>query len=185
MNDREEDRLHNSGIQRSPVWGRRFGHAQVNWSHGRLSNRGVKDTRGGADWKKKKNWTKQWRQGEISPGRAGEEGGKRKRDIIWSWKRSGQSDWGNRGRGVGLCWGAELSPEQTEANRGAVVWVRVGQGRGQQHRDVKCDRSILGLRHRSPSLLWTRCQGQGSRAGQRNLKHHLKWISSTGGGPVI
>lgn len=87
------------------------------------------------------------------------------------------------GLGWGL-WGAWLSPEQTQANRGAVVWARVGQGRGQQHRDVKCDRSILGLRYRSPSLLWTRCQGQGSRAGQQNLKHHLKWISVTGG-PVI
>ncbi len=62
----------------------------------------------------------------------------------------------NRERGLGWAWaeGCEvLSPEQTEANRGAVVCVRVGQGRGQQHRDVKCDRSILGLQHRSPSLL--------------------------------
>lgn len=45
------------------------------------------------------------------------------------------------------------SPEQTLANREAVVRVRVDQGRGQQHQDVKCDRSILGLQHRNPSLL--------------------------------
>lgn len=50
------------------------------------------------------------------------------------------------------CRGAR-SPEQTLANRGAVVRVRVDQGRGQQHQDVKCDRSILGLQHRNPSLL--------------------------------
>lgn len=48
---------------------------------------------------------------------------------------------------------AHGSPEQTLANRGAVVRVRVDQGRGQQHQDVKCDRSILGLQHRNPSLL--------------------------------
>lgn len=45
------------------------------------------------------------------------------------------------------------SPEQTLTNRGAVVCVRVGQGRGQQHQDVKCDRSILGFQLRNPSLL--------------------------------
>lgn len=48
---------------------------------------------------------------------------------------------------------AHGSPEQTLANREAVVRVRVGRGRGQQHRDVKCDRSILGFQRRNPSLL--------------------------------
>lgn len=77
-----------------------------------------------------------------------------RRDKQGSWRDEPPQEKRERFEG-GSVQSAEVhgSPEQTLANRGAVVRVRVGQGRGQQHQDVKCDRSILGFQLRNPSLL--------------------------------
>lgn len=37
----------------------------------------------------------------------------------------------------------------------------VGQGRGQQRQDVKCDRSILGFQHREPFSALNQVSGSG------------------------
>lgn len=72
----------------------------------------------------------------------------------------------NRERGFGWAWveGCEVQGSLQSKQRlteGPFVWVRVGQGRGQQHQDVKCDRSILGFQHRSPSPALNQVSGSG------------------------
>lgn len=66
---RRRRRLYSNVIQRSPVWGRRFGHTQVNWSHGRVSNSKVKTAGEVMDWKhaemNRKKLNKAWQWGEI------------------------------------------------------------------------------------------------------------------------
>lgn len=83
--------------------------------------------------------------------RGGHQDGQKKRLEEMSFCRNGERERFESGS----VQSAEVhgSPEQTLANRGAVVRVRVDLGRGQQHQDVKCDRSILGLQYRNPSLL--------------------------------
>lgn len=119
--------------RRALCGGKRFGHAQVNWSHGRVSNSEVKASKEGMAWKQE-NWTKHRDKEKWESHNSYRQGKKKEMssEVGEKWTEAELSNEQKERFGVGVGWGCKpwgsLQSKQrpTEGWLSGSGWARGG-----------------------------------------------------------